>query len=80
MSMRTPRPDGLYPVRLDQLELTDEELAAEAVASARDGVAGLRAANIEPTPALLARAAGDPELVAVYVARHRYRNTTTCVT
>lgn len=79
MSMRTPPPDGLYPVRLDQLELTDEELAAEAVASACDGVAGLRAVNIEPTPALLARAAGDPELVAAYVDRHRYRNTTTDV-
>jgi len=67
--------DGLYPVRLDQLELSDEELAAEAVATALDGVAGLRAVNVEPGPALLARAAGDHEQVAAYVARHRHRAT-----
>lgn len=78
-SMRFPPPDGLYPVRLDQLDLSDEELAAEAVASARDGVAATLAANAKPTPALLARAAGDPELVAAYVARHRYRGTATDV-
>lgn len=68
-------PDGLYAVRLDQLELSDEELAAEAVATARDGVAGLRAVNVEPSPALLARAAGDPEQIAAYVSAHRHRNT-----
>lgn len=75
MSMRHPPPDGLYPVRLDQLQLSDEELAAEAVASARDGVAATLAANADPTPALLARANGDPEQVAAYIAHHRYRGT-----
>lgn len=69
--MDAHRRDGLYPVRLDQLELSDEELAAEAVATACDGVAGLRAVNVESSPALLARAAGDPEEVAAYVTRHR---------
>lgn len=72
--MDAPPRDGLFPVRLDQLELSDEELAAEAVATACDGVAGLRAVNVEPGPALLARAAGDPNQVAAYVARHQYRN------
>jgi len=67
---QSPR-NGLYPVRLHELDLSDEELAIEAVASARDGVAATLAAGHEPTPTLLARAAGDPELVAAFIAQIR---------
>jgi hypothetical protein len=69
--MQIPPRDGLYPVRLHELDLSDEELAIEAIASAQDGVAATLAAGAEPTPALLARAAGDPDLVAAFIAQIR---------
>lgn len=69
--MQIPPRHGLYPVRLHELDLSDEELAIEAVASARDGVAATLAAGHEPTPALLARAAGDPQHVAAFIAQIR---------
>ncbi len=69
--MQQPPRDGLYAVRLEDLCLSDEELAAEAISSARMGVKATLAAGAEPTPALLARAAGDPELVAAFVAKYR---------
>ena len=49
---------------------TDEELAALAVSSAQQDIAMCRRMGIEPTPALVARAAGDPERVAAFVAHH----------
>lgn len=69
--MQQPPRDGLYPVRLEDLGLSDEELAAEAITSARMGVKATLAAGAEPPPALLARAAGDPELVAAFVSKYR---------
>lgn len=69
--MQIPPRDGLFPVRLHELDLSDEELVEEAIISARAGVAATLAAGAEPTPAMLARAAGDPELVAVFVAQVR---------
>lgn len=69
--MQIPPRDGLYPVRLCDLDLSDEELAEEAIVSARAGVAATRAAGAEPTTAMLARAAGDPDLVAAFIAQVR---------
>lgn len=69
--MQIPPRDGLFPVRLHELDLSDEELVEEAIISARAGVAATLAAGAEPTPAMLARAAGDPELVAAFIAQVR---------
>lgn len=49
---------------------TDEQLAALAVTTAKRGVAMLEDLGIDPDPDLLARAAGDPDRVAAFVARH----------
>lgn len=68
---QAPR-DGLYPMRtIDWMALSDEKLAALAVSTARSGVKVLQAAGIEPGGALRARASGDPDQVAAYVAEYR---------
>lgn len=67
-----PQRDGLHPMRtIDVMALSDEKLAALAVSTARSGVKVLEAAGVEPGEALRARAAGDPDQIAAYVAAYR---------
>lgn len=68
---QAPR-DGLYPMRtIDRMVLSDDELAALAVSTARSGIKVLEAAGVDPGDALRARANGDPDQIAAYVAEHR---------
>lgn len=68
---QAPR-DGLYPMRMiDWMALGDEELAALAISTARSGVRVLEAAGVDPGDALRARASGDPDQVAAFVAEYR---------
>lgn len=68
---QTPR-DGLYPMRkIDWMALSDDELAALAISTARSGIKVLEAAGVDPGDALRARASGDPDQVAAYVAEYR---------
>ena len=53
------------------MALSDEKLAAMAVSTARSGIKVLEAAGIDPGDALRARASGDPDAVAAYVAHYR---------
>ena len=80
MSSAEPRPYTTRQVDGQQIPVsgpvpygwdrTDDELAALAVSSAKRNVAMLQDLGIEPTPELLARAAGDPDRVAAFVAQH----------
>ena len=68
---QAPR-DGLHPMRkTDWMALSDDELAALAISTARSGVKVLEAAGVDPGDALRARAAGDPDQIAAYIANHR---------
>ena len=60
-------------VPLSELGLTDAELEVEAVAAARAGVRSLEKLGLEATDELRRQAAGDPDLVAEFVAAHRRR-------
>ena len=66
---RTRFPYG-ESVTLADLELTVEQLAAEAIASAQDGIRALERLGLEPDDALSQRAAGDPAQVAAFVEAH----------
>jgi len=62
--------DRSGPVRLQDLHLSDEQLAAIAVSDAQRAVKGLEALGRIPRPALRQLAAGDPDRVAAFVAKH----------
>ncbi len=67
-----PLPDGLHPMRkTDWMALSDEKLAALAVSTARSGIKVLEAVGVDPGDALRARASGDPDQIAAYVAEFR---------
>lgn len=57
---------------IDLMTLSDDELAEFAVSTARSGVKVLEAAGVDPGDALRARADGDPDQVAAYVAEYRH--------
>jgi hypothetical protein len=64
--------NGLFPMRkADWMALSDEELEALAVSTARSGVKVLEDAGVDPGEALRSRAAGDAAQVAAYVASFR---------
>jgi hypothetical protein len=62
--------DRSGPVRLEDLDLTDEQLAAIGVSDAQRAVRGLEEIGRDPRPALRRLAEGDPDLVAAFVAKH----------
>lgn len=74
-SMASHRHRTHYPysesVTLADLELTPEQLATEAVASAQNGIRALEQLGLEPGAALRRRAAGDPQLVTAFVEANR---------
>jgi hypothetical protein len=55
---------------LADLGLSDDQLAELAVVEAKGAIRALAAVGLEPTEATQRCAAGDPELVAAYVAKH----------
>jgi hypothetical protein len=57
--------------KIDWMSLSDDELAALTISTARSGVKLLEAAGVDPGEALRARASGDPDQIAAYVADHR---------
>ena len=61
---------GSGPVRLKDLNLSEEQLASMAVSAAKRAVRGFEELGMEPGVALRRRAGGDPELVAAFVAEH----------
>ena len=68
---QAPR-DGLHPMRtIDRMALSDDQLTALAISTARSGIRVLEAAGADPGEALRARASGDPDQVAAYVAEYR---------
>lgn len=68
---QAPR-NGLYPMRtIDRMALSEDELAALAISTARSGIKVLEAAGVDPGEALRARATGDPDQVAAFVAEYR---------
>ncbi|MDH4335578.1 MAG: hypothetical protein OEW24_10085 [Chloroflexota bacterium] len=75
---RTRYPYG-ESVTLGELELTREQLAVAAVASAQDGVRALEQLGMDPGDALRQRAAGDPDRVAAFVDAHRPPGTANAV-
>lgn len=56
---------------IDRMALSDEKLASLAISTARSGIKVLEAAGVDPGDALRARANGDPDKVAAYVAEYR---------
>ncbi len=56
---------------IDWMALSDEKLSALAVSTARSAVRVFEAAGVDPSDDLRARAAGDPDEVAAYVAQYR---------
>lgn len=72
-SAEQPAPrDGLHPMRtIDRMALSDDKLAALAISTARSGIKVLEAAGVEPGDALRARANGNADEVAAYVAEYR---------
>ena len=73
--MASQRHRTRYPysesVALADLGLNDEQLAAEAVASARDAIRACKELGLEPAEGLRQRAAGDPNRVAEFVDAYR---------
>jgi hypothetical protein len=63
-------PYGRHLRSLADLSLSDDQLALLAVADAQGAIRSLVALGLEPTDELRRRAAGDPKLVAAYVARY----------
>ena len=61
------------PVRLEDLVLSEEQLAQIAVSDARRAVEGLEELGRVPAPELRELAAGDQARVAAYVARYSHR-------
>ena len=53
------------------MALSDDQLAALAISTARSGIKVLEAAGVDPGDALRARASGNPDQVAAYVAEYR---------
>jgi hypothetical protein len=71
MTPTEPRyPYGRHLRSLADLSLSDDQLARLAVADAQGAMRSLVAFGLEPTDELCQRAAGDPKLVAGYVARY----------
>lgn len=69
---RQAQRDGLYPMRrADWMALSDEKLAAMAIATAQSGIKVLEAAGLDPGDSLRARASGDADEVAAYIAHYR---------
>ena len=62
-------------VLLSQPALKDSELAALAVEAAKRSIESLEELGLTPSEALRARAMGDPERVAAFVARHSRADT-----
>ena len=56
---------------IDRMALSDDQLTALAISTARSGIRVLEAAGVDPGEALRARASGDPDQVAAYVAEYR---------
>ena len=75
MTSGDSRPDDARsgPVRLEDLALSEEQLAQIAVSDARRAVRGLEELGREPALELRELAAGDQTRVAAYVARHSHR-------
>jgi hypothetical protein len=63
-------PYGRHLRSLAELGLPDDQLARLAVADAQGAIRSLVALGLEATEELQQRAAGDPKLVAAYVARY----------
>lgn len=61
---------GRHLGSLAELGLSDEQLAVMAVHDAEGAIRCLVAAGFEPNEALVRRAAGDPDLIAEYVAEY----------
>lgn len=61
--------DRSGPVRLEDLGLSDEQLAELAVSDAKRAVDGLESLGHEPGPDLRRLAGGDPDRVAAFVAK-----------
>jgi hypothetical protein len=66
-------------VAFADLELTDEQLAAEAVASAEDAIRLFRGLGVEPDEGFLQRALGGPDRVAEFVEAYRDPGSDTAV-
>lgn len=62
--------DRSGPVRLEDLGLSDEELAEIAVSDAKRAVMGLEQLGQDPGDGLRGLADGDPALVSAFVAKH----------
>ena len=62
--------DRSGPVRLEDLGLSDEQLAIIAVSDAKRAIKGLECIGQEPGIDLRRMADGDPDLVAAFVAKY----------
>lgn len=62
--------DRSGPVRLEDLDLSDEQLAEIAVSDAKRAVMGFEQLGQDPGEGLRRLAEGDPALIAAFVAKH----------
>ena len=62
--------DRSGPVRLEELGLSDKQLAVIAVSDARRAVSGVEELGREPEAGLHRMAQGNPDLAAAFVARY----------